>query len=77
MWLSSNCNAYIAQYLKKSKQSMKLVQLIEYTSETFFLKNHTQNVVEKLAKPSSKKSKLSIFWINSVKFYTVYFYYIC
>ena len=27
---------------------MKLGQLIEYNRETFFLKNHTQNVGEKL-----------------------------
>ena len=27
---------------------MKFGQLIEYNIETFFLKNHTQNVMEKL-----------------------------
>ena len=27
---------------------MKFGQLIEYNIETFFLKNHTQNLVEKL-----------------------------
>ena len=27
---------------------MKFGQLIEYNMETFFLKNHTQNVVQKL-----------------------------
>ena len=27
---------------------MKFGQLIEYNMKTFFLKNHTQNVVEKL-----------------------------
>ena len=40
-----NCNTYITQYLKsKGNHTMKLGQLIE----TFFLKNHAQNVVEKL-----------------------------
>ena len=33
----------------KSKQAMKFGQLIEYNMELFFLKNHAQNMVEKLA----------------------------
>ena len=32
----------------KGNQTMKLGQLIEYNRETFSLKNHTQNVGEKL-----------------------------
>ena len=32
----------------KGNQTMKFGQLIEYNRETFFLKNHTQNVGEKL-----------------------------
>ena len=32
----------------KIKQTMKLAQLIECKTEIFFLKNHVQNVVEKL-----------------------------
>ena len=33
---------------RKYSQAMKLGQLTEHTWETFFLKNHTQNLVEKL-----------------------------
>ena len=32
----------------KNNQTMKFGQVIEYKWETFFLKNHTQNVTEKL-----------------------------
>ena len=32
----------------KGNQEMELVQLIEYTGEILFLKNHTKNMVEKL-----------------------------
>ena len=32
----------------KSNQTMKFGQFIECNIETFFFKNHTQNVVEKL-----------------------------
>ena len=42
-WLTNNCNTHIAQYLEKY-----LSQLIECTWEIFFLKYHTQNVMEKL-----------------------------
>ena len=45
----NNCNTHIDQYLKKQKNmTMKFGQLIECKSRQFFLKNHTQNVVEKL-----------------------------
>ena len=33
---------------RKVNQAMKFGQLIEYIMRKFFLKNHTQNVVEKL-----------------------------
>ena len=48
----------------------KFGQLIEYQRRNIFsLKNHTQNVVEKLVPiPFSKKSKLINLWINSLKF---------
>ena len=40
---------------------MKFGQLIEYSMRNIFLKNHTQNVVEKLVQiPFIKKTKLSI-----------------
>ena len=58
----------------KCNQTMKLGQLIEYNIETFFLKNHTQNVVEKPIPDSFLKNRnLSYLQMNSLKFYTVCF----
>ena len=49
---------------------MKFRQLIKYDMGTFYLKNHLQNIVEKL-----KKSQNWLYlWINSLKFYLVSFY---
>ena len=48
---------------------MKFGQLIEYNMVIFFLKNHTQNVVE-----NNKSQNLAYLWINSLKCYTVCFY---
>ena len=43
--------------------------------KTFFLKNHTRNVVEKLfPDPFLKNQNWAYLWINSLKFYTVRFY---
>ena len=49
-WLTNNYNTHIIEYLIKLKQSgNKIWLVIEYIiSETFFLKNHKQNVMEKL-----------------------------
>ena len=57
-WLTNNCTARIAQYLEnKGNQAMKFGQLIECNmNETFFLRNHTQNVVEKLVPDPSLKN---------------------
>ena len=45
----------------KGNQTMKLSPLKIITQETFFLKNHTQNIVEKLfPDPFSSISKLGI-----------------
>ena len=45
------------------------------TRETFFLKNHTQNAVEILFPDTFLKNwDWAYLWINSLKFYTVYFY---
>ena len=42
--------------------------------KAFFLKNHTQNVMEKLVPvPFLKNQNWPYFWINSLKFYTVCF----
>ena len=44
---------------------------IFYISEIFFLKSHTQNVVEKLVPDTFLKIQNEAYlWINSLKFYT-------
>ena len=51
---------------------MKFGQL---TRETFFLKNYTQNVIEKLVPdPFFEKLNCAYLLIHSLKFYTVCFY---
>ena len=55
-------------------QTMKFGQL-NVTWETFFLKNHPQNVMEKLVpEPFLKNENWAYLWINSLKFYTVCFF---
>ena len=45
----------------KGNQTVKFGQLIEYNINIFFLKNHSENAVEKLVPdPFLKKSKLRI-----------------
>ena len=41
----------------KDNQTMKSGQLIEYNKRKIFLKNHTQNVVEKLFRDTFLKSQ--------------------
>ena len=54
---------------------MKFGQLIEYKTETFFMKDHRQDVVEKLfPDPFLKNQNWACLWINSLKFYTICFY---
>ena len=54
---------------------MKFGQLIEYNMRKIFLKNHTQNVVDKLFPDSFLKSQnWAYLWMNSLTFYTVCFY---
>ena len=54
---------------------MEFGLLIEYNMRNFFLKNHTQNVVEKLFPESFLKNQNWVYlWIDSLKFYTVCFY---
>ena len=53
---------------------MRFGQLIEY-NRNILLKNHTQNVLEKLfPDPYLKNQNWAYLWINSVKFQTVCFY---
>ena len=72
-WLTNNCNTHIAP--RYCNQTIKFGQLIELTWETFFLKNHSQNMVEKLVPdPFLKNQNWAYLWINSLKFYRVCFY---
>ena len=57
----------------KGNQTTKLCQLIQCNMRIIFAKNHTQNVVEKLF--PEPFLKLSVSWINSQKFYTVFLLY--
>ena len=51
---------------------MKFGQLIEYNRKKIFLKNHTQNVMEKLfSHPSLKNQNWVYLWIDSIKFHSV------
>ena len=59
----------------KSNQTMKFGNLIEY-NRILFLKNHTQNVVEKLVSdPSIKNQNWAYLYVNSLKCYKVCFFY--
>ena len=67
---TSNCNIPNISR-SKGNHRMKFSQLIEYNMKnTFFLKNNTQNIVEKLfPEPLFEKIKIEhISWINSLKF---------
>ena len=61
----------------KGNQTMKFGQLIEYNMRNiFFKKNHAQNVLEELfPDPFLKIKTCTYLWINSLKFYTVCFYF--
>ena len=55
---------------------MKFGQLIERNMRNIFLeKSYIKWGEETTLKPFPEKLKLSISWINSLKFYTVCFYY--
>ena len=59
----------------KDSQTVKFVQLIEYNMRNIFLeKPYTKCSREAISRPFSKKLKLSISLINSLKFYTVCFH---
>ena len=45
----------------KENQAMKFYQLIDYNMRTFFLKNLTQNMVEKLFASPFLKIRLTIY----------------
>ena len=50
----------------KENQTMKFGQLIEYNMRNIFLKNHTENVVEKLVQDRFIRGQnLGYLWINN------------
>ena len=60
--------------LKKQGQSGN--EIIEYNWQTFLLKNHTENVAEKLFPgPLLKNQNWAYLWINISEFFTVCFYF--
>ena len=66
-WLTKNYNTHIAQSISQEVKNI--------TWDTFFLKDHAQNMVEKLFPESILKNQNWVYlWINSLKFYTVCFY---
>ena len=57
-WKTNNYNTYIVHISRsKSNKTMKFGQLIEYSIKILFLKNHTQNVVEKLVPDPFMKNR--------------------
>ena len=55
---------------------MKVGQLIEYNIKSIFLKNHWQNVVEKLFPDLFLKNQnWAYLWIKSLKAYSLFFLY--
>ena len=56
----------------KETRKLHLVSIGNITWETFFLKNHTKNVMEKLVPdPLLKKQNWAHLWINTLKFYSL------
>ena len=49
IWLTTNYNTHIAQYLKKWRQpDIKIVQAKEYNKRNIFLQNHADNDIGRL-----------------------------
>ena len=49
-------------------------QLLERSMKIFFLKNHTQNAMEKYYSQTLKNRNWAYLWINILKFHTACFY---
>ena len=73
-WLTNNCNTHTDQR-SNSNQGMAFDQLIEHNMKHFFfwkiIYTKCDGVI--ISRPFFKKSKLSIFWINILKFPTTCF----
>ena len=69
---------HILPYISRSKdkQTMKFGQSIEYKMRNIFLeKSFKKCGGETIRRPFPKNQNRACPWINSLKFYTVYFYY--
>ena len=59
----------------KGNETMKVGHSREYNIKNIFLeKSYTKCAGKTIPKPFSKRSKVNIFWTNSLIFYTVCFY---
>ena len=73
--ITDNYNIHIGQYLRKWKQPGSEIWAVNITWKRFFLKNHSQNVEEKLFSDCFLKNKNWVyFWISRLKFCTVCFF---
>ena len=74
-WFPDDCNTDIINISRsKGNQAMKFGH-VNMTWETFFLKNHSQNLVENLFPDLFLKyQKWAYLWINCLKFYAVFFF---
>ena len=60
--------------ISKDNEAIKFGQLIEHNKKHFFLKNHTQNVMEILfPDPFLKNQNWVYLWINILKFHIACF----
>ena len=67
-------NKVLPSISRSKRQSDNEVWSVNRLWQTFFLKYHTQNVLEKLFPEAFIKNKnWAYFWISSLKFYTVCF----
>ena len=58
----------------EDNQTMVFGQLIEYKMRNIFSKSYAKNVVKKLVSDSILSQNLAYLYINSPKFYAVYFF---
>ena len=65
-WLTNNCNTHIDRFLKKQRQSDTEIWLV--------IENHIRNIFLEFPDPFLKNQNWAYLWINSRKFYTIYFY---
>ena len=71
---ANNCNAHIAQYLKKGNQTVNLGQLIKFNTGNIFLeKSFTKCGGEIFSDRFINNENSAYLWINSLKFCTVSF----